>query len=438
MRSILWINSLLSFLFLTSYGYQFVYLLYALAHPGATAPVRRQTSLVPSGRRYAALICARNEEAVISGLLQSLKAQTYPADLLEVFVAADNCSDLTALVARREGATVFERFDSTRVGKGYALHFLLESLWAQRGRLAFDGYFIIDADNRLAPDFVAQMDSVYAQGYRVVTGYRASSNYGDNWISAGYSLWFLRESRFLNGPRMGLGTSCTVTGTGFLVHPDIFIKNGGWKHFLITEDVEFSTDCILAGERIAYSPNAVFYDEQPVRFSQSWRQRLRWCKGYLQVLRHYGLRLARGMVAPHGFACFDIIMSILPALSIGLIGCTLNLGYGLWAALWEGGSLQVLLGSFLGGIGHMYATLYFIGLTVTVAEWKRVACSPFKKLLYTFTFPLFTFTYLPISIAALFQPVEWKPIYHGADARHPKKAGWLHLSRIRGKIEVPR
>ena len=47
-------------------------------------------------RRYAALIAARNEEAVIAELIESLRAQDYPADKLDIFVVADNCTDATA------------------------------------------------------------------------------------------------------------------------------------------------------------------------------------------------------------------------------------------------------------------------------------------------------------------------------------------------------
>jgi hypothetical protein len=35
-----------------------------------------------------------------------------------------------------------------------------------------------------------------------------------------------------------------------------------------------------------------------------------------------------------------------------------------------------------------------------------------KKIIYTFTFPLFMMTYIPISLTALFKKVEWKPIIH--------------------------
>ena len=39
-----------------------------------------------------------------------------------------------------------------------------------------------------------------------------------------------------------------------------------------------------------------------------------------------------------------------------------------------------------------------------------------KKVLYDFTFPLFMFTYIPISFAALFSKGEWKPIEHRVSA----------------------
>lgn len=111
---------------------------------------------------------------------------------------------------------------------------------------------------------------------------------------------------------MLLGTSCAVSGTGFLFSRQVLARQGGWPFHLLTEDIQFTAACLLAGERIGYCPQAVFYDEQPVDFGQSWRQRLRWARGYVQVLRHYGLGLLRGLFRKGGFACFDMLMSILP------------------------------------------------------------------------------------------------------------------------------
>ena len=54
-----------------------------------------------------------------------------------------------------------------------------------------------------------------------------------------------------------------------------------------------------------------------------------------------------------------------------------------------------------------------MGLVTMITERKKIRnCPTWKRVLYTFTFPLFQLTYLPIAVAALFRKVEWKPIKH--------------------------
>ena len=57
--------------------------------------------------RFAVLVCARNEEAVIRIPIKSVRMCRYPAELREVIVLADNCSDGTADVARAAGAPAY-------------------------------------------------------------------------------------------------------------------------------------------------------------------------------------------------------------------------------------------------------------------------------------------------------------------------------------------
>src|SRR5699024_3739583 len=147
----------------------------------------------------------------------------------------------------------------------------------------FDGYFVFDADNLLQPDYISQMNNVFGDPYQIVTSYRNSKNFGDNWISAGYALWFLREAVFLNAPRFRLGISCLVCCTGFLFSCAIMLRYGGWPFHTLTEDIEVSAHSIVQGERIGYCGAAEFFDEQPTLFGQSWRQRTRWSRGYIQV-----------------------------------------------------------------------------------------------------------------------------------------------------------
>ena len=311
------VNALISALFFICYAYQFLYI------PLVLAKKQRPLPCPPSPHRYAVLIAARNEAAVIGGLLDSLRQQTYDPALLTVFVVADNCTDGTADIARRRGAVVYERFNHINVGKGYALDFLTQHIKADYPD-GFDGYFVFDADNVLSPDYIERMNAVFSGGYEIVTSYRNSKNYADNWISAGYALWFLRESRYLNGARMRLGTSAAVGGTGFLFSQRILDKTNGWQFYLLTEDIEFSVRHITDGEIIAICEDAVLYDEQPTSFRQSVRQRLRWAKGYIQVFRRYGAELLKG-TAKGSWSCFDMSMSILPAFILTALGLLANL-----------------------------------------------------------------------------------------------------------------
>ena len=247
-------NLFLAVLFTVAYFYQLVYLVIGLVK-------RRRWKQAEAAQyhRYAAVISARNEAGVIGELIQSLKQQNYPAHLLDIYVVADNCTDDTAQVSRRAGAIVYERFNQSKKGKGYALNFLFRTL-AREGRDQYDAYFIFDADNLVDPNFVLEMNKVYDQGgYGAITCYRNSRNFGANWISAGYAIWFLREARFLNFPRMLLGTNCHVSGTGFLISADVIRENKGWPYHLLTEDIEFSVGCALKGRRIGYCDKAVIY-----------------------------------------------------------------------------------------------------------------------------------------------------------------------------------
>lgn len=403
------INAVISALFFICYTYQFLYI------PLVLLKKRRPLPRPAASHRYAVLIAARNEENVIAGLLDSLAAQTYDMSLVTVFVAADNCTDSTAAIAREHGAVVYERFNHVNVGKGYALDFLLQHIGADYPN-GFDGYFVFDADNILSPDYLERMNESFSAGNEIVTSYRNSKNFGDNWISAGYALWFLRESRYLNHARSLLGTSCAVSGTGFLFSRAVLEETGPWPFHLLTEDIQFSVHEILQGRKVAFAPDAVLYDEQPTTFRQSWRQRMRWSQGYLQVFRDYGARLLRGIFRG-SFSCFDMSMAIMPAFVLSTVSILVNLTLGVVGAL-AGDNLLVAFESVGQMLLNMYLTLLVLGGITTVTEWNQIRTSSVKKFVYVFTFPLFMFTYIPISLAAFFCKPQWKPIEHRVSAAH--------------------
>ena len=400
------VNQIIGILFLICYSYQLLYVPVALW---------RRHKVVRSAplRRYAVLISARNEEAVITHLIDSIRQQDYSQENLDVYVVADNCTDNTAGAAREAGAIVYRRSDRVHVGKGYALHFLLTRIREERGDQYYDGYFVFDADNLLAPDYVSRMNEVFGEDCQVVTSYRNSKNYGDNWISAGYGLWFLRDAAFLNDPRTRLGLSATVSGTGYLFSREIMLRLDGWPFHSLSEDTEFTVDCLLKGVRIGYCGSAELFDEQPTRLGQSVRQRMRWVRGNMLVLLRRGGHLAKGTVGQGGLSCLDLLLSMAPAIVLAIAGTAA----GVLATVMEllaGGRILPMLAA--AGMSFLvpYLLLFLAGGITTLTQWRRIRASAWKKVLYTFTFPLFMTTYVPITIASLFGKVEWKPIEHRA------------------------
>ena len=83
--------------------------------------------------RFACLVAARNEEAVIGALVESLKKQDYPDALYDIFVIPNNCTDDTESEALCAGAKIFRCFEPVRC-KGDALHEAVAWRSGQRGR----------------------------------------------------------------------------------------------------------------------------------------------------------------------------------------------------------------------------------------------------------------------------------------------------------------
>ncbi|HIZ08013.1 MAG TPA: glycosyltransferase [Candidatus Eubacterium avistercoris] len=236
--------------------------------------------------KYAILIPARNEEAVIANLLDSIHKQDYDMSLVTVFVVADNCTDRTAEIARKCGAICYERFDDEHRTKGYALQFLFERIEEDYGRMSFEGYFIFDADNLLKEDYISRMNDSFDAGCKLITSYRNSKNFSESWVASTYALHWLRSIRTNHRPRSVLRLATNIQGTGFLFTNEIV--RDGWKYTSLTEDRALTADAVAQGFEITYNDKAVFYDEQPVSVKVALRQRLRWSRGHLEAFVETG------------------------------------------------------------------------------------------------------------------------------------------------------
>ena len=79
MKTFVLIDIVIALLFVCCYAFQLLYLI---------IPYVRKAS--PHGKtkihKYAIVICARNERNVISDLIESVKKQDYPSEMVKIFV----------------------------------------------------------------------------------------------------------------------------------------------------------------------------------------------------------------------------------------------------------------------------------------------------------------------------------------------------------------
>ena len=229
--------------------------------------------LIDKKHRFIIALPANNEETVIGNLIKSLKMQDYDKDLFDIYVIADNCTDNTAKIARENGAIVYERFDETKKTKGYALNWFLSKMKVKKDD--YDALLVFDADNIVDKNFLNVMNKKLCQGEVLVQGYRDIKNPTDTWVSGGYAIFYWTMNRLYHLARYNMGLSPLINGTAFMVKWDMLIDEG-WNTKTLTEDIEFALINISKGVKLGWAKDAIVYDEQPLTFKQSWKQRERW------------------------------------------------------------------------------------------------------------------------------------------------------------------
>lgn len=384
--------------------------------------------------RYGIIITARNEEKVISGLIDSVRKADYPQDKLAVFVIAHNCTDKTAEMARECGAIVYEYSNPNEKTKGYALKKIFELIDKDYGISSFDGYHIFDADNILDKDYLTKMNDafLYYDKQRPVMGYRNSKNFGENTQTAMYGILYAAECRVEDVARSRLDISARLIGSGFVVSSEM-VKDG-WDCVIMSDDVDFSAEQVLKGEKVMYCNEAMYYDEHPTTFKAMWRQRLRWTKGVLLVGKKRWNALIKNLFrskksgslyesskSPKKFSTIDLLFKFTPIALLGCIGFLINIILLGIAPLFGYNIIDLLpriLISFALGFCVGYGGLIVCPITCYILERKRiVGVSLWTKIKSTIMFPLFIFYLVPMQIQALFsRKLEWKPIVHSNEA----------------------
>lgn len=380
--------------FFTLYGLYYVV-------TGVCAFLKPKKSILKENKtnKFEIIVAARNEEAVIGNLIDSLKKQNYDDNYYNINVIINNSTDDTYKVAKKHGANAI-KCEVPVKSKGEVLRYVFKKFKDND----FDAYIVFDADNVVHPDFLMHMNQSLNAGYKAAQGFRDSKNYKDNWVSGSYTLFYYMQNFFFNLARKKLNSSASINGTGFMVQKK-FIESLDFNPVTLTEDVELTTVCAIKNERIDFVSDAITYDEQPTSFKVSLVQRLRWSKGNLQCWLTYHHDLVKGFFKNHNLSAIDMYLNNLAAFVQVLSALIVII------ALIEKIITTEITFTITGILAMLISYLGTLVVTMFVTLYNKKSIFSMLPSLILFTF--FLFTWIPINIVSLFKKnVKWQHIGH--------------------------
>jgi cellulose synthase/poly-beta-1,6-N-acetylglucosamine synthase-like glycosyltransferase len=252
----------------------------------------RGTSLAPAAlpARIAVLMPAHDEAEGIGRTIESILPQLRDTDRL--VVVADNCSDETAQRAREAGATVIERQDAQRRGKGYALAYGMQHLAAA----APDVVILIDADCTAGAGSIPRLASQASLHQRPIQAhYRMEAPQGAGRMSkvSAFAWRFKTLVRPLGYRALGL--PCQLMGSGMAFPWPLLVRfDLGDAH--LVEDLKLGIDLARAGAAPRFEPAAEIVSSLPPSSGGARTQRTRWEHGHLGMMLSTAPRLvAQGL-----------------------------------------------------------------------------------------------------------------------------------------------
>ena len=296
------------------------------------APTRRRAPDAEPGR-VAVVVPAHDEASVIGATVAGLRAQLRPEDRL--LVVADNCTDETAHRAREEGATVAERWDPERRGKGYALQHAIDSLRADPPAVIV----FVDADCAVGPGLVRRLAGAAAASARPAQSLDlmiAPKSAGPASRVAEFAWLFINRTR-MTGLYALTGT-CRMLGTGMAM-PWALLEGRSLASSEIVEDLALAIETAGEGRGPVFVPDVVVTSEFPTSEAARAVQRARWEHGSLGLARRAALplflrSLTRGRWAAAALALDVMIPPLTVMAALLLISLVLSAAFVPFGIVW--------------------------------------------------------------------------------------------------------
>jgi cellulose synthase/poly-beta-1,6-N-acetylglucosamine synthase-like glycosyltransferase len=287
---------------------------------------RRTVEAAPPRSRIAVLVPAHDEEVLVGRCVTSLRQQSYPPDLFDIVVIADNCSDDTAECAAAAGAKVLVRTAPDARGKGPALRWAADRVL--EGDPALAALAVVDADSVADPGLLIALVARLERGAPVVQAEYLGRNEDRSTKSELRAAAFLLFHRVRFGGRAVLGLPCHLVGNGMLFSRQV-LEDHPWDAFSSAEDLEYSVDLRLAGVRPVYAGDGRLAAPVVGSGRGARVQRLRWEGGRFYVVRTRLPRLLAEVIGRRRWSLLDAAVDLaVPPLGLLATGSFLGAALG--------------------------------------------------------------------------------------------------------------
>lgn len=275
-----------------------------------------QASSIQHRPTLAVLMPAHNESLVITQTIQSILPQLTSQD--QLLVVADNCTDDTAAIAKKLGATVVERSHQTARGKGFALDFGLQHLKIKPPQVVL----VIDADCIVAPDAIAALARACLRHQRPIQAlYLMESQPNPSLKARIASFAWVVKNKVRPLGALVLHLPCQLMGTGMaFLWEDIIQANLASGH--IVEDMKLGVDLTRLNKPPLFLPQALVTSVFPPTAAATNTQRARWEHGHLSVILSEAPRLLFESIKTMNMQMLGLVCDlIVPPLAVLTLMC---------------------------------------------------------------------------------------------------------------------
>lgn len=260
------------------FGYPAIIALWARLRP---RPLRGQPGHTPT---VSLIIAAFNEEQVIADKIANCLALDYPADKLELIVAADGSSDRTAEIAAAASPRVKVLHTPERRGKMAAMN---------RAAAAATGEILVfsDANNYYPPQTIRAVVAPFADhSVGLTTGRKQIADEHGRPLDKAEGLYWRYERRILTWESRA-GSVTAACGEILAVRRSAFRPIPSVQ--TVNDDFVLALHTAIDGWRLAYAPEAISLEPASASLRDEARRRSRIVTGRLLALWKLLPRLAR-------------------------------------------------------------------------------------------------------------------------------------------------